>query len=328
MVEPVLSFVIHLCAAPVLSHIRTRSLSFFLRYLSAANCRFSGTLEPLSNLTSMVWLILANNLLTGTLEPLATYHNISSIDVSNNLLSGNLSAIATLTSLAEELMLDGNSFSGDLSPLRNLIKLMWVSAQNNLLVDSAALEAFRGYTALQTLALTFNGNEDGNGLAGTLEPLSGVTTLRSLWLGDNYFVGDLAPLSKLVQLYEMLAYNNGLTGTLAPLSNLTLMQQLVRSISSSTGSPSSASTTTSSLLLLLLLLQSYLLSLNPFVSSMSTTRDVCILLGHVPLGSIMLFFLKTFLFGISCVSNARVFLVLRGWLILIARLNVASVNEM
>ncbi|CEM11834.1 unnamed protein product [Vitrella brassicaformis CCMP3155] len=205
-----------------------------VEHLSLHNNNLSGTLEPLSALTSLRTLWIGNNSFEGYVPiGFRDFENLTEISAANNRLAGWADWTGGNLSVREyhslrQLYMSSNRINGTLKPLSHLISLRTLLINNNLLSGSIPAElgqltelrkvylhdnqlsgtlpdTLSGWKSVEYLAI------DHNNFSGTLEPLSTLTSLRQLWVSDNWFEGYL-PAGKFENLSEIHAANNRLVG--------------------------------------------------------------------------------------------------------------------
>uniref|UniRef100_A0A1J3JD66 non-specific serine/threonine protein kinase n=1 Tax=Noccaea caerulescens TaxID=107243 RepID=A0A1J3JD66_NOCCA len=198
----------------------------------------SGGVAPeISTLSELKTVALQRNKLSGKIPSLAKLSNLQEIYMDENVFDGvEPGAFAGLTSL-QILSLSDN---GKLSPwsfpseLEDSTSLTTIYLDNTT-ISGALPDIFDSFASLQNLRLSYNNitgplppslakssiqnlwiNNQDSGMSGTIEVLSGMTSLSQAWLHKNQFVGPIPDLSKSENLFDLQLRDNQLTGIVSP----------------------------------------------------------------------------------------------------------------
>ncbi|CAF2153200.1 hypothetical protein BRARA_A02616 [Brassica rapa] len=206
----------------------------------------SGGLAPeISTLSELKTITLQRNKLTGKIPSFAKLASLQEIYIDSNLFDGvEPGAFAGLTSLQILSMSDNPnlspwSFPSELAESTSLTTIYL----DNTTISGALPDIFENFASLQNLRLSYNNitgplppslakssiqnlwiNNQLSGLSGSIEVLSGMTSLSQAWLQKNQFTGPIPDLSKSENLFDLQLRDNQLTGvvstTLLPLGSL------------------------------------------------------------------------------------------------------------
>ncbi|KAL0742732.1 hypothetical protein Bca4012_084245 [Brassica carinata] len=210
----------------------------------------SGGLAPeISTLSELKTLTLQRNKLSGKIPSFAKLSSLQEIYLDENLFDGvEPGAFSGLTSL-QILSLSDNpniaawSFPSELADSTSLTTL----SLDNTTISGVLPDVFDSFASLQNLRLSYNNitgvlppslakspvqnlwiNNQESGLTGTIEVLSGMTSLSQAWLQKNQLTGPIPDLSK-TNLFDLQLRDNQLTGVVSPsllplgsLKNITL----------------------------------------------------------------------------------------------------------
>ncbi|CAN8270490.1 unnamed protein product [Cochlearia groenlandica] len=208
--------------------------------ISLQDKSLSGGLAPeISSLSELKTLSLQRNRLSGEIPSLAKLSSLQEIYLdSNSFLSVAPGAFAGLTSLQILSLSDNHNISawGFPSDLKDSTSLTTIYLDNTSISGELA-DIFDSFPSLQNLRLSYNNitgslplslakssiqnlwinnQEDGFGMSGTIEVLSGMTSLSQAWLQKNKFVGPIPDLSKSENLFDLQLRDNLLTGIIPP----------------------------------------------------------------------------------------------------------------
>ncbi|KAG2306785.1 hypothetical protein Bca52824_026533 [Brassica carinata] len=208
-------------------------------------CKWTGR-SPLSELKT---LTLQRNKLSGKIPSFAKLSSLQEIYLDENLFDGvEPGAFAGLTSL-QILSISDNpniaawSFPSELVDSTSLTSV----SLDNTTISGVLPDVFDSFASLQSLRLSYNNitgalppslakspvqnlwiNNQESGLTGTIEVLSGMTSLSQAWLQKNQLTGPIPDLSK-TNLFDLQLRDNQLTGIVSPsllplgsLKNITL----------------------------------------------------------------------------------------------------------
>merc|ERR1719311_1922864 len=139
---------------------------------------------------------------------------MTSLYIVEDSFSGDLSPLRDLTSMTR-LGIPRSNLSGDLSPLRNLTSMTGLGFYGNDL--SGDLSPLRNLTSMASLSIY------DNNLSGDLSGLRDLTSMASLDISRSNLSGDLSPLRDLTSMTLLDMSFNNLSGELSPLRNLTSM---------------------------------------------------------------------------------------------------------
>ncbi|PTQ26672.1 hypothetical protein MARPO_0633s0001, partial [Marchantia polymorpha] len=187
----------------------------------AANNNFTGTLDPLINLSQLFILHAANNSLTGTLDPLRNLSmladGITFLVLNDNDFRGHIPAeLGKLPNLVF-LFLHNNRLSGPIPTSLADPKIEEINLGNNFLTGEIPPE-FGGLEYLRYLRLNING------LTGGIPPeLGRLQNMAYLILDRNNLTGTIpASLANCSSLRNIRLSNNKLTGTVTEIDFLQL----------------------------------------------------------------------------------------------------------
>ena len=169
-------------------------------------------LAPIAGLTELRHLILNDNLISD-LSPIAGLTNLESLVLELNDVS-DLSPIAGLINL-EHIDFNANDVS-DLSPIARLVNLRRIRTWGNPFSD---LSPLAGLTKLEWLDICGARLQDAS-----LEPLTGLTGLKELYLADNG-ISDISPIARLTGLERLNIHHNHISN-ISPLAGLTNLKWL------------------------------------------------------------------------------------------------------
>jgi Leucine-rich repeat (LRR) protein len=207
-----------------------------LTQLYLHNNKLSGALQDLSALTSLTRIRLENNQLTGAIPSLNTFTNLTSLNISNNQLCQDSNAnYAGWTEVDEFPSCDTVAICDTVTEMPKaqcdtLVALYDNTAGDNWTTNDGWLK--------NNSPCTWHGiicNGDGNvtnislysnQLSGTLPELSALTKLKYLSLYGNQLTGSVPELTALTQLEVLTVGNNQLSGSLPDLSALTQLKTL------------------------------------------------------------------------------------------------------
>jgi Leucine-rich repeat (LRR) protein len=191
-----------------------------LLYLSIHDNYFEGSLDPLSNLTSLYYLGLTDNFIEGDLKALRNLVSLEYVYLYTNLLSGSLNGVSGLRFIQYISISDNYYIYGNLSEVRNLTTLKSLEISNSHLTGD--LSHLTELTALLSIELS------GNYLVGPVEYVGKLTALTKLDLGFNSLSGYLVDLNGLTNLVALLLHqNHDIVGTLADISTLSKAKCLI-----------------------------------------------------------------------------------------------------
>ncbi len=193
----------------------------------------SGTLPPLTALTSLQTFVVDANQLTGNVPVLTGLTDLQTCDVSGNQLTGSIPALAGLTNL-QRFVAASNQFTGSVPTLTGLTNLQYFYVYNNQLTGS--IPTLAGLTNL----LVFDAS--GNQLTGSIPALTGLSSLQQFVVYSNNLTGGIPTLTALSNLQSFDVDTNQLTGSIPYLTGLSSLldfnvggNQLTGSIPSLTG---------------------------------------------------------------------------------------------
>ncbi|CAH8361290.1 unnamed protein product [Eruca vesicaria subsp. sativa] len=218
--------------------------------ISLEDTSLSGGLPPeISTLSQLKTLTLQRNKLSGKIPSFAKLSSLQEIYLDENLFDGvEPGAFAGLTSL-QILSISDNpniapwSFPSELADSNSLTTI----SLDNTTISGVLPDIFDSFASLQSLRLSYNNitgvlppsldkspvqnlwiNNQLSGLSGTIEVLSGMTSLSQAWLQKNQLTGPIPDLSK-TNLFDLQLRDNQLTGIVSPsllplgsLKNITL----------------------------------------------------------------------------------------------------------
>ncbi|CDY50112.1 BnaC01g43600D [Brassica napus] len=195
----------------------------------------SGGLAPeISSLSELKTITLQRNKLTGKIPSFAKLASLQEIYIDSNLFDGvEPGAFAGLTSLQILSMSDNPnlspwSFPSELAESTSLTTIYL----DNTTISGALPDIFENFASLQNLRLSYNNitgplpsslakssiqnlwiNNQLSGLSGSIEVLSGMTSLSQAWLQKNHLTGDIPKvLTSMPNLNLIDVSNNNLTG--------------------------------------------------------------------------------------------------------------------
>ena len=169
-------------------------------------------LAPIAGLTELRHLILNDNLISD-LSPIAGLTNLEALVLESNDVS-DLSPIAGLINL-EHIDFNANDVS-DLSPIARLVNLRRIRTWGNPFSD---LSPLAGLTKLEWLDICDARLQDAS-----LEPLTGLTGLKELYLAGNG-ISDISPIARLTGLERLNIHHNHISN-ISPLAGLTNLKWL------------------------------------------------------------------------------------------------------
>ncbi|XVF84548.1 hypothetical protein PTKIN_Ptkin17bG0045900 [Pterospermum kingtungense] len=204
---------------------------------------FTGTLEVLSNMTSLTQVWLHQNMFTGPIPDLSQCISIFDLQLRGNQLTGPVpQSLINLPSL-KNVSLSNNKLQGPSPKFPSTVEKVTVAGTNNFCTENGDpcdsqvatfLEIAGGFGYPVFLSDDWNGNDackwpfvtcdaQGNaitvnlakkGLVGTISPAFGnLTSLKNLNLNDNNLTGPIPDaLTKLNSLQLLDVSNNNLTG--------------------------------------------------------------------------------------------------------------------
>ncbi|KAJ4869178.1 Leucine-rich repeat protein kinase family protein [Raphanus sativus] len=198
----------------------------------------SGALPPeISTLSELKTITLQRNKLSGKIPSFAKLTSLQSIYLDSNLFdSVDPGAFAGLTSLQILSMSDNPNLSPWTFPseLSDSTSLTTVYLDNTT-ISGVLPDIFESFASLQNLRLSYNNvtgplppslakstvqnlwiNNQLSGLSGSIQVLSGMTSLSQAWLHKNQFTGPIPDLSKSENLFDLQLRDNQLTGTVSP----------------------------------------------------------------------------------------------------------------
>lgn len=206
--------------------------------ISLADKSLSGGLAPeISTLSELKFIYIQRNKLSGQIPSFAKLSSLQEIYMDENLFTGiEPKAFAGLTSL-QILSLSDNanitawSFPSELEDSTSLTTI-YLDHTN---IFGILPDIFDSFASLQDLRLSYNDitgplppslakssiqnlwiNNQISGMSGTIEVLSGMTSLSQAWLHKNQFVGPIPDLSKSENLFDLQLRDNQLTGIVPP----------------------------------------------------------------------------------------------------------------
>ncbi|ESQ37277.1 hypothetical protein EUTSA_v10002394mg [Eutrema salsugineum] len=208
--------------------------------ISLADKSLSGGLAPeISTLSELKSIALQRNKLSGKIPSFAKLSSLQEIYIDENLFVGvEPGAFAGLTSLqilslSDNANLSSWSFPSELKDSSSLTTIYLDNTQ----ISGVLPDIFDSFASLQNLRLSYNNitgplppslakssiqnlwinnQHTGSGLSGTIEVLSGMTSLSQAWLQKNQFVGPIPDLSKSENLFDLQLRDNQLTGIVSP----------------------------------------------------------------------------------------------------------------
>ncbi|CAH8314366.1 unnamed protein product [Eruca vesicaria subsp. sativa] len=224
----------------------TCSSSDRVNSISLEDKSLSGALSPeISSLSDLKTISLQRNKLSGNIPSFAKLTSLQEIYMDGNLFdSVEPGAFSGLTSLQILSMSDNPnlspwSFPSELADSTSLTTVYL----DNTTISGVLPNIFDSFASLQKLRLSYNNvtgplppslakssiqylwiNNQLSGLSGTIEVLSGMTSLSQVWLQKNHFTGPIPDLSKSENLFDLQLRDNQLTGivslSLLPLGSL------------------------------------------------------------------------------------------------------------
>ncbi|CEL98614.1 unnamed protein product [Vitrella brassicaformis CCMP3155] len=190
-----------------------------LQKLGVSRNNFSGPLpSSLGDARSLTRLAMREAGLSGSISSeLGQLVRLRQLHLGVNQLSGPIPSELGLLVNLRELSLKGNQLSGALpDTLSGWKSIEYLNLRNNKFIGT--LDPLSNLTSLRQLWIGENsvspdGKDVCNKFAGTLEPLSDLTSLRRLWVGNNSFEGHLpVGFSAFKNLSRITADNNRLVG--------------------------------------------------------------------------------------------------------------------
>ncbi|CAH2052891.1 unnamed protein product [Thlaspi arvense] len=198
----------------------------------------SGGLAPeISTLSELKSIAVQRNKLSGKIPSFAKLPSLQEIYMDENLFDGvETGAFAGLVSLQILSMSDNPeisawSFPSELADSTSLTTIYL----DNTTISGVLPDIFGSFASLQNLRLSYNNitgplppslakssiqnlwiNNQESGLSGTIEVLSGMTSLSQAWLQKNQFAGPIPDLSKSENLFDLQLRDNQLTGIVSP----------------------------------------------------------------------------------------------------------------
>uniref|UniRef100_A0A0D3D792 Leucine-rich repeat-containing N-terminal plant-type domain-containing protein n=1 Tax=Brassica oleracea var. oleracea TaxID=109376 RepID=A0A0D3D792_BRAOL len=202
---------------------------------STGCCTWSGV-RCTSESDRVTSISLEDESLAGDLAPeVSTLSELKSINLQGNKLSGTIPSLAKLNSL-REIYLDSNLFQGvEPGAFAGLTSLRILSMRDNRNIFSwsfpSGIADSTSFTTVNILGLSYNNitgvlppslakssiqnlrvNDQFSGLSGTIQVLSGMTSLSQAWLQKNQFTGSIPKvLTSLPNLQLIDLSNNNLT---------------------------------------------------------------------------------------------------------------------
>jgi Leucine-rich repeat (LRR) protein len=182
--------------------------------------QFCGSLDSVNivNTPAMENLDISDNNFSGSLASVLKIPSIGYVNVANNAMFGELGDELSPLSSLNKMVLDNNSFCGDLSFLSQSTQLTFFSASDNLF--ESTLMVFSKLTHMQHLSLV------NNRIFGGLSPLVDLQQLQFLNLANNSICCELDSLLKLTLLLHLTLSNNIIDGSLDTLAGLTQLLTL------------------------------------------------------------------------------------------------------
>ncbi len=170
---------------------------------------FTGTIDVLgsSSFTKLKICLLDNNYLSGSIEAVSNLPNIRYLILDHNLLTGSIEAVTNVTTLIC-LRLSSNYFTGPITPLSKLTTLYDLELYENEFTGS--IDALANMSYLEIVYLS------NNSLTGSLQSLANLDSLELCIIDHNAFTGSIPSLYNASELSIFIAGNNLLTGTLLP----------------------------------------------------------------------------------------------------------------
>ncbi|KAF8047699.1 hypothetical protein N665_2863s0003 [Sinapis alba] len=196
-----------------------------------------GLPSEISSLSELKSLDIKRNKLTGKIPSFAKLASLQSIYIDGNLFEGiepgafsGLSSLQIL-SMSDNPNLTPWSFPSELTDSTSLTTIYL----DNTTISGVLPDIFDIFASLQDLRLSYNNitgplppslakssiqnlwiNNQLSGLSGTIQVLSGMTSLSQAWLHKNQFSGPIPDLSKSENLFDLQLRDNQLTGTVSP----------------------------------------------------------------------------------------------------------------
>ena len=169
-------------------------------------------LTPVAGLINLEYVNFRDNS-SSNLSPLAGLINLEELHFSGNNVS-DLTPVAGLINL-EHIDFNANDVS-DLSPIARLVNLRYIRTWGNPFSD---LSPLAGLTKLEWLNICDARLQDAS-----LEPLTGLTGLKELYLAGNG-ISDISPIARLTGLERLNIHHNHISN-ISPLAGLTNLKWL------------------------------------------------------------------------------------------------------
>jgi internalin A len=183
-----------------------------LRRLYLGNNRFGNDITALQNLTNLTELTLWNNQVED-ISVVARFRYLNFLNLDGNQVA-DLNPISNLTTL-RRLYLGNNRFGNDITALQNLTNLTELTLWGNEIEDISIVVRFKKLEYL---------NVDGTRLA-DVSPISNLTTLKTLYAGNNLLGNRISAFQNLTNLIELTLYGNELDD-ISPISELSALKKL------------------------------------------------------------------------------------------------------
>ncbi|CAN8258337.1 unnamed protein product [Cochlearia groenlandica] len=211
--------------------------------INLADKSLTGVLpSEISSLSELKSISLQRNKLSGEIPSFANLSSLQEIYLDDNIFDGVVTgSFSGLTSLQILSMSDNDNITAWSFPaeLADSSSLATVYLDNTNIVGDLP-DIFDSFASLQNLRLSYNNitgslppslakspiknlwiNNQDLGMSGTIDLLSGMTSLSQAWLHKNQFTGPIPNLSKSDSLFDLQLRDNLLTGTV-PVSLLSL----------------------------------------------------------------------------------------------------------
>ncbi|HJA15136.1 MAG TPA: hypothetical protein H9796_08645 [Candidatus Butyricimonas faecavium] len=179
--------------------------------INLSNCNALNSLPISIGKMNLRKLTMTNTALTTLPLVLAEITSLEELDIAGTSGSTGMTGVAgdifgKMINL-KKLSANDNSFSGDLTWLRNLSKLTELRMDNNQL--SGIIDWSQWGTEIVTVYLK------NNKLEGTLDGISRLTKLKNLYLSQNQLSGTLpAEISQCTAMYYLVLDGNNITGSI------------------------------------------------------------------------------------------------------------------